>query len=58
VPVLGNPAALMLARYPSFTVSTVTQSSFRIPPVSPELGFHDQKVHWKESPPYVDVGRR
>ncbi len=57
-PPAGNPGALTLVRYPSFTVSTDCQSSFRIPPVSPELGFQDQKVQWKESLPYVDVGRR
>src|SRR4029079_10295224 len=47
-PVPGKPGALTLVRYPSFTVSTVCQSSFRMPPVSPELGFHAQKVQWKE----------
>ncbi len=39
-------------------MSTVDQSSLRMLPVSPELGFQDQKVQWNESAPYVDVDRR
>ncbi len=39
-------------------VLTEVQSSFRIPPVSPELGFQDQNVQLMLSAPYWAVGRR
>src|SRR5436190_11719408 len=40
----GSSANLMGVSLLSFTVLTVSQSSFRMPPVSPEFGFHDQNV--------------
>jgi hypothetical protein len=35
---------MMGSRYASFTWLTVFQSSFRMPPVSPEFGFQHQNV--------------
>src|SRR5207237_747177 len=41
VPIIGASSGCSLA---CFAAWTVRQSSSRIPPVSPEFGFHDQKV--------------
>src|SRR5215831_10225963 len=42
----------------SLLVLTVSQSSARIPPVSPEFGFHDHHVQLKSLAPSADVDPR
>src|SRR5262245_4987696 len=39
----------------SLLALTLVQSSARMPPVSPELGFHDQNVQLKSLAPLADV---
>src|ERR1700730_1374363 len=47
--------SLMALSWLSLFVFTFTQSSCRMPPVSPEFGFQDQKVQLKSLAPWAPV---